>query len=131
MGLAAPAFAAPTKVGGTVVEEGFVVDCGAETILRDRHGWYGLIESVDHVTKYHIAIVYTNEDGKTWRYMDTGLVRRFEVDGEPHISLSGRSTNVGPDNTGWVGRWVSNGGESRTGNAQGDIDEAACESLTG
>jgi hypothetical protein len=136
MGLAAPAFAAPPKVIGTVDDDGFEVNCGAETILRDRHGWYGLIQSVDHVSKYHIAIVYTNEGGETWRYMDTGLFRSFEVDGDPYVSLSGRSTNVGPDGTGWVGRWVFNdapdgGLVSLTGNAQGDIDLVACEALTG
>lgn len=134
--MAAPALAAPQNVDGTVSETGVEVDCAGETLLRDRHGWFGLIQNVDHVTKYHIAIVYTNDDGRQWRYMDTGLIRWFEVDGDSYISLSGRSTNVGPGDSGWIGRWVFNlapdgGLVSLSGHGLGDIDDAACDALTG
>ena len=135
VGLAVPASADPKNVGGTLDESGVEIDCGTEKILRDRQGWFGLIQKVDHVTQFHIRITYTNQDGDTWRYQDTGQVRFYEVDGEAHESLSGHSTNVGPGNTGWYGHWVFNIDQntvvSLVGAAQGDIDQAACDALTG
>ncbi|MDH3261950.1 MAG: hypothetical protein OEM81_13020 [Acidimicrobiia bacterium] len=132
--LAIPAAADPKFVDGTVDEVSEEIECGAETIWRDRQGWYGLIQNVDHVSKYHIRITYRNVDGDKWRYQDTGSLHWFDVDGEAHISLSGHSTNVGPDATGWYGRWVFNLDQetvvSLVGKGQGDIDQAACDALT-
>jgi hypothetical protein len=73
--------------------------------------------------------VYSNADGNVWSYIDTGVVRVFERDGELYVSLSGRSVNVGPDDTGWVGHWELNTVTDevwRAGLGVGDIDQLGC-----
>ena len=129
MAAALPASADPTQVDGTVEQLNFPIVCSpTETIYRDRVGWFGSVQQVNHVNKFHIRITYANQAGDTWQYMDTGTIHF----GEGFIALSGHSTNVGPGGTGWYGRWVNRGGtETLEGRAQGDIDQAACDALTG
>jgi hypothetical protein len=77
--------------------------------------------------------VFSNADGDTWTYIDTGRVRFFERGGVLYGSLSGRSVNVGPDQSSWIGHWVLNmetGEESRVGRGLGYIEDLACSMLT-
>jgi hypothetical protein len=77
--------------------------------------------------------VYSNADGESWTYIDTGLIRVFERDGVLFNSLSGRSINVGPDDSSWIGHWVLNmetNEASRAGHGLGYIFELACSMLT-
>jgi hypothetical protein len=132
--LAAPASADPPNVEGTYEQFRWDHDCGSETIVRDISGWWGLLQDVDHVSKYHFTTVYTNADGRTWRYMNTGLFRWFESNGDSYESVTGRSENVGPGATTWIGRWVHNfdtGDVSYVGQGLGGLDEAACLRLVG
>ena len=60
-------------------------------------------------------------------------VRFIERDGVPYNTLSGRSINVGPDDSSWIGHWVLNmetDEASRAGRGLGYIDELACSMLT-
>ena len=82
---------------------------------------------------YHLTHVYSNADGESWTYIDTGNVRFIERDGVPYNTLSGRSINVGPDDSSWIGHWVLNmetDEASRAGRGLGYIDELACSMLT-
>jgi hypothetical protein len=115
-------------IGPDVVE----VQCDGASITRTETGWVGLPGKVGNPTHYHLAWVYSNADGAAWRYIDTGLIRTFERDGDPYVSLSGRSVNVGPDETGWVGHWemnLSTGEVWRAGLGVGDVDQRACSVL--
>ena len=110
------------------------VDCGGASLTFDVNGWVNGPFPFDatHPTNYHLMHVYSNADGESWTYIDTGLVRYFELNGVLYGSLSGRSVNVGPDNTGWVGHWVINtetNEVSRVGRGVGYIDELACSML--
>ena len=115
---------------GPIVDE---IDCDGASITRTGSGWVGVPADVDGLpTFYHLTWVYSNADGGTWTYIDTGLIRTFERDGVLYVSLSGRSTNVGPDGTGWVGRWELNlltNEVWRAGLGVGDIDQLACGAL--
>jgi hypothetical protein len=73
--------------------------------------------------------MYSNAGGTTWTYIDTGVIRTFERDGDLYVSLSGRSVNVGPAGTGWIGHWEINTLTNevwRAGLGVGDIDQLAC-----
>jgi len=81
---------------------------------------------------YHLTWTYSDVDGSSWTYVDTGVIRVFELDGDVYVSLSGRSTNVGPDGTGWVGHWQLNTSTSHVWSAGlgvGPIDQLACNEL--
>jgi hypothetical protein len=118
-------------VVGPIVD---AIDCGGASITRTGSGWVGIPASVDlDPIHYHLTWVYSNAAGNEWTYIDTGLIRTFERNGDPYVSLSGRSTNVGPDGTGWVGHWqlnLSTGDVLRAGLGVGGIDQLACASLT-
>jgi hypothetical protein len=109
------------------------VDCGNGVFIdRSVSGWVGIPANADVPLFYHLARVYSNAAGQEWIYMDTGLVRTFQRDGVLWVSLSGRSINVGPNSTGWVGHWQLNtdsGQEIRVGLGTGDIDQRACSLL--
>ena len=114
---------------GPIVDE---VNCGGASITRALSGWVGIPAMADVPTFYHLTWVYSNTEGKAWTYIDTGLIRAFERDGQLYFSLSGRSTDVGPDNTGWVGHWELNtvtNEVSRVGVGVGEIDQLACNML--
>jgi hypothetical protein len=114
---------------GPIVDE---IDCGGESITRTGSGWLGIPAGADVPLFYHLTWVYSNAEGNTWTYIDTGLVQFFERDGDLYVSLSGRSTNVGPDGTGWVGHWeqnTSNNDVWRAGLAVGYVDQLACTAL--
>jgi len=115
---------------GPIVDE---IDCDGGSITRTGSGWVGIPAGADRVPLfYHLTWVYSDAEGNTWTYIDTGLIRTFERDGVLYVSLSGRSTNVGPDGTGWVGHWqlnTSNDDVWRAGLAVGGIDQLACGNL--
>lgn len=111
---------------GPIVE---VVDCDGESITRTETGWTGGPAAIGNPSTYHITWTYANAEGKVWTYIDTGVRRVFERDGELYVSLSGRSVNVGPDGTGWVGHWQLNTVTNevwRAGLGVGEIDHLAC-----
>ena len=118
---------AADKTGDEIIPIGVVgevVDCGAGQFLeRDRHGW---LDPKKSGFRYHIRIVYSNTAGDTWLYMDTGIAKQTDSG----FSLSGRSTNVGPDDTGSIGHvLVDDGVPTRAGRGMGDVDQAACNAL--
>lgn len=116
-------------VVGPIVE---TVDCDGTSITRTISGWVGLPTSADVPTYYHLDRAYSDADGNTWSYIDTGVIRTFERDGDVYVSLSGRSVNVGPGDTGWVGHWELNtftNEVSRAGLGVGDVDQLACSVL--
>jgi hypothetical protein len=111
---------------GPIVEE---VDCDGGSITRTESGWVGLPADVPNATYYHLDWMYSNAAGSVWSYVDTGFIRTFERAGDLYVSLSGRSVNVGPDGTGWVGHWEINTSTNevwRAGLGVGDIDQLAC-----
>ena len=113
---------------GPIVEE---VNCDGGTITRTVSGWVGLPADVAPIY-YHLTWVYSNTEGNVWTYIDTGLIRTFQRDGQLYVSLSGRSTDVGPGDTGWVGHWELNtvtNEVSRVGVGVGEIDQLACNML--
>jgi hypothetical protein len=115
---------------GPVVDS---VECGGQSITRTETGWVvGDAPVVGNPTNYHITWLYSNADGKTWTYIDTGVIRTFERDGDVYVFLSGHSVNVGPDETGWIGHWLTNnttGEVWRAGLGLGSIDQVACRLL--
>ena len=121
--------ASRVTVVGPIVDE---IDCGGASITRTGSGWVGIPSGADVPIFYHLTWVYSNAAGNTWTYIDTGLIRFFERAGVLYVSLSGRSTDVGPDGTGWVGHWelnTSNNDVWRAGLAVGDVDQLACTAL--
>jgi hypothetical protein len=116
-----------------VIDDVVAVDCGGVEISQAIQGWVGVPSSANVPLFYHLTHVYSNAAGDTWTYMDTGLVRVFERDGVLFASLSGRSINVGPNNTSWVGHWelnIDTGEVVRVGTGFGDLDQRACSALT-
>ena len=114
---------------GPIVEE---VECDGESITRTESGWFGGPADVGNPSPYHLTRTYSDVEGKVWTYIDTGVIRVFERDGELHVSLSGRSANVGPDGTGWIGHWELNTVTDegwRAGLGVGEIDQLACSVL--
>jgi hypothetical protein len=133
---AVPAASAGGPPEGRVTIVGPIVDeiaCDGASITRTGSGWVGIPAAVDGLpTFYHLTWVYSNAAGDTWSYIDTGLIRAFERDGVLYFSLSGRSTDVGPDGTGWVGHWelnTSTNEVSRVGLGVGYVDQLACSAL--
>jgi hypothetical protein len=131
----APAVSAapPEDQVSIIIDFSGEVDCDGASLTFDTTGWVDGPFDASHPTFYHLTWVYSNADGASWTYIDTGLIRTFERDGITYISLSGRSTNVGPDNTGWIGHWELNtetNEASRVGRGVGYIDELACGMLT-
>lgn len=96
-------------------------------------GWIGLPSDHAQAGYYHLAWVYSNAEGQTWTFIDTGALRFFERDGDPYVSLTGHSRDVGPDGTGWYGHYEVNlttGDVSRFGHGLGEaIDQLACDRL--
>jgi hypothetical protein len=118
-------------VVGPIVDE---VDCDGESITRTVAGWLGIPAEADTPFHYYLTWAYSNAEGDDWTYIDTGLIRTFERDGDLYISLSGRSINVGPGDTGWVGHWQLNTVTDdvwRVGLGVGQIDHNACTVLDG
>jgi len=115
---------------GPVVE---YVDCDGQPITRTESGWVvDYAPVVGNPTNYHITWVYSNTDGEVWTYIDTGVIRTFERDGDVFVFLSGHSVNVGPDATGWIGHWLTNNTTAevwRAGLGLGSIDQVACRLL--
>ena len=103
-----------------------VICDGGETLEVTRVGW---LQPKKWGTRYKIRLVYTNKaTGDTWHYSDTGIVKPI---GEIGFTLSGRSTNVGPGDTGWAGHVVCVEGVcTRAGRSTGDLDRVACDKLT-
>ena len=128
---AAPAHADPPVGPDHVVDAIDDVDCGGVVIELRQEGWWHLLGNGDDnvFTRYHITRTYTAPDGGSWKYQDTGIVR---TSGDSRW-LAGHSVNVGPEGTGWFGRWYrdANGVESRFGHGPGDVDDRACEALLG
>jgi hypothetical protein len=130
----APAVSAapPEDQVSIIIDFSGEADCDGASLTFHTTGWLDGPFDASHPTVYHLTWVYSNADGASWRYIDTGLIRTFERDGITYISLSGRSTNVGPDNTGWIGHWeldtVTNE-VSRVGVGVGEIDQLACNML--
>ena len=96
LGLVAPASAAPPEDRVLLIDFSGDVDCDGASLTFDTTGWVNGAFDASHPSFYHLTWVYSNADGQSWTYIDTGLVRFFERDGVPYNSLSGRSVNVGP-----------------------------------
>ena len=123
--------AAPPADRVLILEDGGGVDCDVGSLTFTVSGWVTLAHQPNFF--YHLTHVYSNADGETWTYIDTGLVRFIERDGVPYNTLSGRSINVGPDDSSWIGHWVLNmetDEASRAGRGLGYVDELACSMLT-
>jgi hypothetical protein len=115
-----------------VIDAVLPVDCNGVTITQTVKGWVGVPSGANVPLFYHLTHAYSNAAGTTWTYMDTGLVRVFERDGVVFVSLSGRSINVGPNDTSWAGHWELNtdtGDVVRVGTGFGDLDQRACSVL--
>ena len=97
------ASAAPPENRVFVIDFSGDVDCDGASLTFHTTGWVNGPFDASHPTNYHLKWVYSNADGAGWTYIDTGLIRYFERDGVPYNTLSGRSTNVGPDSSGWIG----------------------------
>lgn len=130
--------AAPTANAGgppdaTTLEPTVVpVDCDWGSITSTGSGWFGPAPEIGNPSNYHLTWVYSNDEGETWTYIDTGVIRLYERHGERYVSLSGHSVNVGPDGTGWYGHFVADqltGDVWRAGLGVGDIDQLACSML--
>jgi hypothetical protein len=133
LSIAPAASAAPPADRVLILDFSGDVDCDGASLTFDTTGWANGPFDGSHPTNYHLKWVYSNADGESWTYVDTGLIRYFEVDGVLHNSLSGRSTNVGPDNSSWIGHWELNtetNEVSRAGHGLGYIDDLACSMLT-
>jgi hypothetical protein len=114
---------------GPVVDE---IACDGESITRTESGWFAPPPDIGSPSNYHLTWVYSNADGKVWTYVDTGVIRLYERDGNQYVSLSGHSVNVGPGGTGWIGHFVANqrtGEVWRAGRGIGAIDQRACSVL--
>jgi hypothetical protein len=133
LGIAPVASAAPPADRVSIIEFSGEVDCGGASLTFETNGWTNGAFDAGHPSFYHLTWVYSNAAGQSWTYIDTGLIRIFERDGVTYVSLSGRSTDVGPGGTGWIGHWVLNletNEASRVGHGVGYIDELACSMLT-
>ena len=133
LSIAPAASAAPPEDRVQIIDFSGEVDCDGSSLTFDTTGWVNGPFDASHPTFYHLTWVYSNADGESWTYIDTGLVRFFERDGVPYNTLSGRSVNVGPDDSSWIGHWVLNmetDEASRAGRGLGYIDELACSMLT-
>ena len=133
LSIAPAASAAPPESRVLIIDFSGDVDCDGASLTFDTTGWANGPFDGSHPTNYHLKWVYSNDDGESWTYIDTGIIRYFERDGVLINSLSGRSTNVGPDNSSWIGHWVLNtetNEVSRAGRGLGYIDELACSMLT-
>ena len=133
LSIAPTASAAPPEDRVLVIDFSGDVDCDEASLTFETTGWVNGPFDASHPTFYHLTWVYSNADGESWTYIDTGLVRFFERDGVPYNTLSGRSVNVGPDDSSWIGHWVLNmdtDEASRAGRGLGYIDELACSMLT-
>ena len=133
LSIAPAASAAPPE--GRVLIVGFSRDvaCDGASLTSDTTGWVNGPFDASHPTNYHLKWVYSNADGASWTYIDTGNIRFFERSGVLYGSLSGRSTDVGPDGSSWIGHWVLNmetNEVSRAGHGLGYIDDLACSMLT-
>ena len=130
---AAASAAPPEDQVSVVIDFSGEVDCDGAPLTFDTTGWVDGAFDGSRPTFYHLTWVYSNADGETWTYIDTGLVRFFERDGVLYGSLSGRSTNVGPGMSSWIGHWelnIASDEASRAGRGLGYIDELACSMLT-
>ena len=133
LSIAPAASAAPPPDRVLIIDFSGDVDCDGASLAFHTTGWVNGAFDTSHPTFYHLTWVYSNADGESWTYIDTGLIRFFERAGVLYGSLSGRSTNVGPDNSGWIGHWELNtetNEASRAGRGPGYIDELACSMLT-
>ena len=133
LSLAPSASARPPEDRVLFLDFSDTIDCDAASITFDATGWANGPFGVDHPTNYHVKWVFSNADGETWEYNDVGNIRVFERDGVLYESLSGRSTNVGPDNSTWIGHWLHNIDADETsyaGHGLGDYFELACSMLT-
>ena len=131
LSIAPVANAAPPPDRVFIIDDGGDVECDGGSLTFTRTGWVN--GKPDTGFFYHLTWVFSNADGETWTYIDTGRVRFFERGGVLYGSLSGRSVNVGPDQSSWIGHWVLNtdtGEESRVGRGLGYIEELACSMLT-
>jgi hypothetical protein len=134
LGLAPVASAAPPADRVSIIfDDSFVVECDRGSLALHVTGWAKGPFNDSHPTHYHLTWAFSNADGESWTYIDTGNIRFFERDGVLYGFLAGRSTDVGPDGTGWIGHFVFNtdtGEATRVGRAVGYIDELACSMLT-
>ena len=131
LSIAPAANAAPPPDRVFIIDDGGDVECDGGSLTFTRTGWVN--GKSDGGFFYHLTWVFSNADGETWTYIDTGRVRWFERDGVLYNSLSGHSVNVGPDQSSWIGHWVLNtetGEESRAGHGLGYIEDIACSRLT-
>ena len=131
LSIAPAASAAPPADRVLILDFSRDVVCDGSSLTSDSTGWVTLAHQPNFF--YHLTHVYSNADGETWTYIDTGNVRFIERDGVPYNTLSGRSINVGPDDSSWIGHWVLNmetDEASRAGRGLGYIDELACSMLT-
>jgi hypothetical protein len=131
LSIAPAASAAPPEDRVTILEFGGEVDCDGALLTFETTGWVN--GKPDTGFFYHLTWVFSNAEGEGWTYIDTGRVRFFERGGVLYGSLSGRSVNVGPDNSSWIGHWVVNmetGEASRVGRGLGYIEDLACSVLT-
>jgi hypothetical protein len=128
------ASAAPPDDRVLVIEFSDTVDCdGGVSVTFDATGWANGPFDASHPTNYHVKWVFSNADGQSWTWNDTGNITFFERDGVLYSSLSGRAIAVGPDGTGWIGHSVINtetNDVSYVGHGLGDIFELACSMLT-
>jgi hypothetical protein len=127
------ASAAPRDDRVLIIEFSFDVDCDGASLTLDATGWANGPFDASHPTNYHVKFVFSNADGQSWTWNDTGNITFFEHDGVLYSSLSGRAINVGPDGSGWIGRAVINtetNDVSYVGHGLGDIFELACSMLT-
>ena len=131
LSIAPAASAAPPEDRVLILDFSGDVECDGSSLTFDTTGWVNGKPDTGFV--YHLTWVYSNAEGETWTYIDTGRVRFFERGGVLYGSLSGRSVNVGPDQSSWIGHWVLNmetGEASSVGRGLGYIEDLACSMLT-
>ena len=134
LSIAPVASAAPPEDRVFIIDEGGEVECVGGSLTFTVTGWVNGDFDTDPPTfNYHLKHVFSNADGESWTYIDVGRAGSFERGGILYLSLSGRSINVGPDNSSWIGHWVLNtetGEASRVGRGLGYIEDIACSMLT-
>ena len=79
--IAPAASAAPPEDRVLIIDFSGDVDCDGASLTFHTTGWVNGPFDASHPTNYHLKWVYSNADGESWTYIDTGNIRYFERDG--------------------------------------------------
>lgn len=146
MSLAVPGVAAASGDNVTNIDISTSVDCGGTILDGQAQGWLYFHESASADSRwdaahfsFHLTWTFSNADGETWSFIDSGTATARTVDGERVEAVSGHSKTAPPDESSInYGRWVINRGtESEpsydpikvVGNKLGYFDQAVCDAL--